>query len=865
MKKGILVAVILMLMAFLMAEDIIYRTLPNGMKVAVKKNDSNNSVGLYCFVKTGSVNEGEYLSAGISHYLEHIVSGGSTDFHTEAEFGEMGREMGAIVNAFTTYDMTAFHITVDKMYADKALGMLAEQMQYNRCDSTECAREKKVILKEIVMRSSPAQSQAFQAYREFLYPNSNDRFPVIGYVETYNRITRDGLYDYYKKRYAPNNMVFVCVGNIDPEEMYGKIEAAFEQFPRRVMDPVYLPAESPISGSHERAQEFGIKSPMVFMSSILSPADYVDEVALDAGMTALFNKRKAPIRYKLVEELKLVNYVYGYTDINPASPHSTLNIGFEAKNPEDVKKIVRIIDEEIAKYVEKGFKQSQIDNMIQRYTAYNELSTPDVDSECTSIGRSIVRNDVPDTYDTFMAQLRKLTPEDIKAAFTRHILPQNRKIFYAMPKGTKSILESAEKKEVVKTDIEKIDVKKNITLIHKKNTEKPLVYGEIFLPINSNFGDKDHVGEIDFMVSLLLSGSKKYDSMDLTEFMEDHVASLSINAGFLGTFIEFKCLESDFEEVQKILIDALNNPKFPEKEIQLAKDGRRAALLRNQAKAETFHDEFRSSVLYPDSPHGVTGEEKFEIIDALTRDDLFKLHEKYIKADRMVMSIFGDIEKDEAEDIAKNLYKEIPHGKIEDKLYTITIPDLNGLYENEYEFEQVNVNINCKAPNKHDDDFYAFQVIETILNGSRGRLHVETRGVRDLAYFAYAGYSFMFDEGWLRLTSQTSYDKKDELIKVMKDQLTKLKTEKVSQEELKAAVEEKEKMLNAMLTDKSMANISVSYEAFGMGYDFLHKNIQELKKVTPEDIQRVAKKYFNNLAVFSSFPDEDTREDIMVK
>ena len=77
--------IIAMLLAFafvLAAQEMLTKTLPNGMQVVVKKNTSNTSVGFFCFVKTGSIHEDEYLGKGLSHYLEHIVSGGSTKSHS---------------------------------------------------------------------------------------------------------------------------------------------------------------------------------------------------------------------------------------------------------------------------------------------------------------------------------------------------------------------------------------------------------------------------------------------------------------------------------------------------------------------------------------------------------------------------------------------------------------------------------------------------------------------------------------------------------------------------------------------------------------------------------------------------------------
>ena len=219
MKKIFFMIVYCLLFSSAFPNEILSKTLPNGMEVAVKENTNNTSVGFYCFVKTGSVNEGKYLGAGISHYLEHVVSSGTTKFRTEDDYEQLGKEMGALVNAYTSYEITAFHIIVDKQNQDEALKILSEQMQFCAFDSMEVAREKEVILKEIVMRSTPPRSKVHQRQRELVFSNSNRRYPIIGYTELFRTISRDELQDYYEQRYAPNNMVFVAVGDFESAEM----------------------------------------------------------------------------------------------------------------------------------------------------------------------------------------------------------------------------------------------------------------------------------------------------------------------------------------------------------------------------------------------------------------------------------------------------------------------------------------------------------------------------------------------------------------------------------------------------------------------------------------------------------------------
>ncbi|MCK4980054.1 MAG: insulinase family protein, partial [Candidatus Delongbacteria bacterium] len=107
MKKNTIVLALLFAVA-MFAGNILHKTLPNGMEVVVKENKSNTSVGFFCFVKTGSIHEGEYSGKGLSHYLEHIVSGGSTKNHTDEWHQNKRKEMGAIVNAYTTFGATVY-------------------------------------------------------------------------------------------------------------------------------------------------------------------------------------------------------------------------------------------------------------------------------------------------------------------------------------------------------------------------------------------------------------------------------------------------------------------------------------------------------------------------------------------------------------------------------------------------------------------------------------------------------------------------------------------------------------------------------------------------------------------------------------
>ncbi|RLC49778.1 MAG: hypothetical protein DRZ79_05395, partial [Candidatus Cloacimonadota bacterium] len=562
----------------------------------------------------------------------------------------------------------------------------------------------------------------------------------------------------------------------------------------------------------------------------------------------------------LVEEKKLVNdrNFYAFADINPILPEGSVNITLEAKNIEDVKKIVKIIDEEIEKYSAGMFTEEDIRNYINRTKARKLLWKPDVETESNIIGWNMMMYGVPDSYDMMMEKLSALTPHDLENALKKHLLPKNRVILYAVPKGGKAILETQTKEIVEISEPEKISVGKNITLIFKKNITKPTITGVICLPVSINYETPENAGTISFMTKMMFKGSENYDSLDLTEWKEDHAVKFWVSVGN-ETFINFKCLKDDFPEMKQILFDAFQNPTFPENEIKLAKDAQNQDYLRSLSNAGRNHEEFRNMILYRGQRAGISNEKRNEIIQNLTQKDLFNLYKKYFNADKIIITLFGDLEKEEAEKIAKEFYSKIPHKKTEGIYTPLQIPEIDSVFINEYDFEQVNLNINYPAPKVTDEDYFAMKVIQTILGGNRGRIFNAVRGTNDLAYFAYPDYSAERDYGFFRITSQTSLDKKDELLQVLLGEIEKIKKETVSQEEINLAVEETQKIMSSYFTDNQLPYVMTSYENLGLGFDFIEKISEILKKITPEDVKTVANKYFQKAAIFISQPKKNVK------
>lgn len=860
MKRILLIALILLVAIPTMAEKILYKTLDNGLEVVVNENQKTNNTAVYCFVKTGSIHEGEYLGAGLSHWLEHVVSGGSTTLRTEKEYIDIRKQYGIMSNAYTTYEATAYHLLGSAQMTDVMIELLSENMFECAFDSTEVYREKDVILKEFVYRSAPPIAKLYQRFQERVYHTANYRSPIIGHIDIYRTMEREHMMDYYNKRYVPNNMVVVVSGNFDGDHVMSKVEEFFGKPTRGIIYPVDLPSEQVRKGEFKYVDEFEIEQPMGFISRIVPASDYRDVVKLEVAANVLFGKRESPVKMKLVEELKLANNIYGWFEEPATSTQGNLTIRIDAKDAKDMDRIVEVIDEEIAKFVEIGVTQDQIDNYINRSKADRILKAKEPEDQCNEFGWSVMKYGKPDLFDIRMDLITDLTPEEVTETIKKYYLSKDRVVFYGVPVGSKKELQQQEEKEIIVTDVEKIEVSDELTLLYKHNNIEPVINVSVFVPMSTDYETEKNIGTFNFVANLMFSGSKNYPSLELSSWAEDHLVYPKINVNRDGFFIDFKCIKEDLPEAIKILKDAFENPTFEQSEIDLAKKDALSKYNFKKTDSESQHSEFRGSILYKGTRDGASQEERNNIIQNITRDEVIDIYENYFMGEEMVISLFGDISKEKATDYAKEIRESVKDNTPDGERVSLEVPDMSGKFENEYNFEQVNVDINTTAP-KMDDKYYdAFKVIDMIFAGNGGRLHEATRGVNDLAYFAYSRFTSSSDYGFFRITSQTSGDKKEELLNVLKGEIEKLKQGQVTQEEINSSVDETYMMYKYYITDERLASFALNYEVQGLGYDYLDKMQERFKKVTPEMIKEAANMYFNNLASFISYPSADVKK-----
>ena len=200
-------------------ETLCTQTLPNGLTVCVVPRKGFTKSLAYFVTDYGSVHteyslNGEKIQApaGVAHYLEHKMFDLPGNRDVSAEFAAMG----ALTNAFTSYDMTAYYFSCTEHF-EECLRLLLEFVSTPYFTEESVEKERGIIDQEIGMNEDAPDSVVFENLVRAMYENHPIRVPILGTSETIREITPEVLYSCHRAFYAPGNMLLCVVGDVDPE------------------------------------------------------------------------------------------------------------------------------------------------------------------------------------------------------------------------------------------------------------------------------------------------------------------------------------------------------------------------------------------------------------------------------------------------------------------------------------------------------------------------------------------------------------------------------------------------------------------------------------------------------------------------
>ena len=355
-------------------------------------------------------------------------------------------------------------------------------------------------------------------------------------------------------------------------------------------------------------------------------------------------------------------------------------------------------------------------------------------------------------------------------------------------------------------------------------------------------------GEYLLMNRLLLKGTKQYSSEELSNILDENAIDLYTEMKHDYLRFRFVALNEDFELALLIISDIILNSTFEEFEKEKTK--LKGELLAELDSAKVKVSDLFTKTIYKNHFYGHSYTTVLENIDNVTLDDVKSAYANILNNSKKTIAVVGDIDFDKTKNILNQYLKNIPESKEIDS----RIPEPQQI-QNEYveiikeDAQQAQIIQGWRVPSITSEDYPKLMLLNVILgaSGLSSRLFLELREKKGLAYTVRSSYENHLKGSVFSIYIGTESGNIETSIAGFKEEIEKIKTILVSEEELHNAKNNiigKQQFITE--TNSQQANLMAYYAISGRNFDYQKDVVEKLKRVTAQELMDCANKYFTN-------------------
>jgi len=834
--------------------------LPNGLSVVLAENHAAPVVAFQMWVNVGSRYERED-QAGISHVFEHMLFKGTA----RRGVGEIAREVeaaGGNINAYTSFDQTVYHLTLASRYFDVGLDVIADAIQHSSFDPKELAREEEVILEEFKRSEDIPERVVSRRLFERAYTRHPYRRPVIGYVKTFKKLTRKQILDYFHAWYVPNNMSLIVVGDFDSGEVIPKIIRAFRDFAPKPGIQLKVPTEPEQKEIRTTVTRRESSQALIDIGYHIPGIRDPENPAWDL-LGAILGQGKTSRLYRKVKRKKeLVDSIssYAYTPVDPGLFMISARL-----DPSRIESALEAILREVEQLRSEPPTEEELNRARVNIESDFIYSRETVQGQARRLGASEADFNDPFHQEVYLRGIESATPGEIRELADRYLRPENMTVSLLLAPDQRPGLSAQElektlarisckveegKKSAPEGETilpEKVTLANGIRLIIKENHAVPTVSVQVAFPGGGRYENENNNGIYHFIASMLDRGTTRRTAEEISTAIEEMAGSLSGFSGRNSFGADLTILSRSFSRGMDLLADVVLHPSFDPSETEKVRKDILAAIRQEDDRLFRRVANLFRKTLYTSHPYRLRllGEKK--TVSRFSPDDLRKTYDDSISPDRMVIAVVGDIRKNEVIETVQRLFggmkkRSIPVPSIPRETAQKTIRKNVEVVNR----RQAHMIIGFQGTTVTSKDRFPLDVLSNVLAGQGGRLFIDLRDKKSLAYVVTAFSQEGVDPGFFAAYIGCSPEKLDEARKEILAELRRIREEKVSGKELKRS---KTNLIGTfeigLQTNSDMASVMSLDELYGNGYDAYRHYADRIGKVTADDVLRVARKYLD--------------------
>lgn len=832
-------------------------SLENGMTVLLERNASSQVVAVNVWVKTGSAceTEGEH---GLAHVHEHMLFKG-TEKRSVGEIAKLVEAGGGDINAFTSFDETVYYVVSARRFLPTALDVLSDVMENSAFDPGELEKELEVVLEEIRRGEDSPRRVLSQKLFSTAYEVHPYGRPVIGTARSVGGFTREKILEFYRKWYSPDNMILVVVGDFDPGAITQQIESTFGKIARRKTPACDLPAEPDQAATRTFALGRDVSTGYFGFAFHIPSAGHSDTPVLDVVGNILGSGESSRLYRRLKEEKGTVSdiYAYAYTPM-----HDGLFVVGGTLRPEKIKDASGRILAELELLKGEPVSERELSKAKISIESDYVRSRETMQGQARNLGYLEVEVGDHGYEAEYLDRVKGVSREDViriaKKYFTQNnltagvVVPQGEEREAASALSASAVFAAPKEPEVEKspaenTEFARYELSNGIRVLVKENRSVPLFSAQAAFLGGLRYEDEDTNGISNFMAEMFTRGTENRSAEDIAEEIEGLGGDIGGFSGKNSVGVSLSAFGKNFAAAMDIFSDVILNPSFSSLEMERGRREILAALEKQEDNLARKTVRNFLGTLFRDHPYRFDVLGTRENVSGFTSADILGFYEKVVRPENMVISVVGDVDTEHALKELEKLFGSMEKGGFKktdpDPEPPLSVSRRDVRYEKDK--AQTHIITGFHAPGLGSDDRPAFEVLNSVLSGQGGRLFIELRDKKSLAYSVTSFYVPGIEGGYFGVYIGTAPHKEKQALSEMRKQL-ELVLQGVGEDEVDRA---KNYIVGSfevgLQKNSAQASVAVFDELYGMGFQEHKRFPEKILAVTADDVVRVAKKYIN--------------------
>jgi predicted Zn-dependent peptidase len=386
--------------------------LANGLQILAQPMPDFESVAVSYYVRTGSRDEPDPSIAGVSHFLEHMVFKGTEHLDWQQitlEFNKIGAEL----NAFTSHESTVFYARILGEYLDSAFELLSDMM-YPRLSESDFETEKEVIVNEIARSEDQPYNLAVRRLVQTYFGTHPLGHDVLGTRESIRNMGIEQMREYWKRRYAANNLILSVAGNLDWEHFVQLAEQRCSNWRSgetgRNVEP-YEPAHS----INDIIVDKKFKQQIMILAMPSVGVTDPDYYAAMLGGSILGDSDGSRLYWNI--------YQKGLAESASAGIWAMEGTGMlmmEANStPEEAPRVLKLLRAELNSFLDDGVHEDELRRAKDKWISNLVLSSESTFARMRSLGNDWVTEGRLLTVEEEVERIEKVTTDEVVQSFRR--------------------------------------------------------------------------------------------------------------------------------------------------------------------------------------------------------------------------------------------------------------------------------------------------------------------------------------------------------------------------------------------------------------------------------------------------------------